>query len=59
MMLAQLPWYSVLVLSLVPLAVRLPAPQSAPAWLRAVIFSCYGFVVAALACVLAWPSSQS
>lgn len=59
MMLAQLPWYSVLVLSLVPLAARLPAPQSAPTWLRAVIFSSYGFVVAAVACVLAWPSSQS
>lgn len=59
MLLAQLPWYCVLILALVPAAVRLPAPQSAPVWLRAVIFSFYGFVVAAVACALAWPSSQN
>lgn len=59
MVLAQLQWYAVLVLALVPAATRLPAPRAAPAWLRAVLFSLYGFVVAGIACVLAWPSSQS
>ena len=55
MALAKLPWYSLLVLALVPLAVRLPAPERAPLWLQAVLFSLYGFAVAGLACFLAWP----
>lgn len=55
MILAQLPWYSVLVLALVPVAVRLPGPDKAPIWLQAVIFSAYAFVIAAAACALAWP----
>jgi hypothetical protein len=58
MMLAQLPWYCVGLLALVPAAARLPAPAGAPVWLQAVIFSLYGFVVAAVACWFAWPSSQ-
>jgi hypothetical protein len=59
MLLAQLPWYCVLILSLIPIAVRLPAPEKAPVWLQAVVFSVYGFVIAAVACALAWPSSQT
>ncbi|OAI52801.1 hypothetical protein AYO46_04435 [Betaproteobacteria bacterium SCGC AG-212-J23] len=55
MTLAQMPWHVVLVLGLVPLAVRLPGPERAPVWLQAVIFSLYGFAVAGLACWLAWP----
>jgi len=55
MVLAKLPWYALLVLALVPLAVRLPGPERAPVWLQAVIFSLYGFAVAGLACFLAWP----
>ena len=55
MTLAQMPWYVVLVLGVVPLAVRLPGPERAPVWLQAVIFSLYGFAVAGLACWLAWP----
>jgi len=57
MMLAQLPWYSVLILALVPVAVRLPGPENGPAWLQAVVYSIYGFIVAGVACALAWPSS--
>ncbi len=53
--LAELPWYCLAVLALVPLAVRLPAPARAPVWLQAVIFSLYGFAVAGIACLLAWP----
>jgi hypothetical protein len=55
MVLAKLPWYALLVLAAVPLAVRLPGPDRAPVWLQAVIFSLYGFAVAAIACFLAWP----
>lgn len=55
MILASVPWYSLLVLALVPVAARLPGPEKAPIWLQAVLFSLYGFVVAGLACVLAWP----
>jgi hypothetical protein len=58
MLLAQLPWYCVLLLALTPLAASLPGPKGA-AWLQAVVCSLYGFLVAALACVLAWPSSSS
>jgi hypothetical protein len=59
MLLAQLPWYCVLILALVPVAVRLPGPEKAPVWLQAVVFSLYGFVIAGIACALAWPSSQT
>src|SRR6185436_3715284 len=55
MTLAKMPWHVLLVLGLVPLAVRLPGPERAPVWLQAVIFSLYGFAVAGLACYLAWP----
>jgi len=58
MTLAQLPWYCVLVLALVPVGAILPVPRSAPVWLQAVIVSIYGFVIAGAACALAWPSSQ-
>jgi len=55
MVLAKMPWYVLLVFAAVPLAVRLPAPERAPVWLQAVLFSLYGFAVAGLACFLAWP----
>ncbi len=55
MILASVPWYSLLVLALVPVAARLPGPEKAPVWLQAVLFSFYGFVIAGLACALAWP----
>ena len=54
MILAELPWYSVAVLALVPLAVTLPVPAGAALWLQAVLCSLYGFVVAGIACALAW-----
>jgi hypothetical protein len=52
--LAQLPWYSPVILALVPLAVRLPAPDRAPVALRAIVLSLYGFLVAAIAFLAAW-----
>ena len=54
MILAQLPWYAVLALALVPVAASLPVPAGAPVWLQAVLLSIYGFVVAGIACALAW-----
>lgn len=58
MLLAQLPWYCVMVLALVPIATRLRAPATA-AWLQAVVLSLYGFVVATVACLLAWRATSS
>lgn len=58
MALAELPWYSVLILALIPVAVGLPGPDRGPVWLQAVVFSLYGLVIAGIACVVAWPSTQ-
>jgi hypothetical protein len=58
MLLAQLPWYSALILALVPVAVRLPGPEKRSVWLQAIVYSTYGFIVAGAACILAWPSSS-
>jgi len=54
MVLAQLPWYSVLVLALVPVAANLRVPAGAALWLQALLSSLYGLAVAAIACALAW-----
>jgi hypothetical protein len=57
MILAQLPWYSLAVIALVPFGARLPVPGRAPAWGRAVLLSLYTFVIAGIACFLAWHST--
>jgi hypothetical protein len=54
MVLADLRWYSVLVLALVPVAATLPVPEKAPLWLQAILVSLYTFVVAGAACALNW-----
>ena len=54
MILAQLPWYAVLTLALVPVAASLPLRAGAPVWLQAVLLSFLGLVVAGIACALAW-----
>jgi hypothetical protein len=54
MILAELRWYSVLVLALVPVAATLPVPEKAPLWLQAVLVSLYTFVVAGATCALNW-----
>lgn len=59
MILAQLPWYSLLLFGLVPLAARGPGFRASPVWLQATVFSIYCFVIAALACILAWPAAQT
>lgn len=59
MVLAQLRWYSVLVLALVPVAARLPVPQRAPLWLQTVLVSFYAFAVAGAACALTWQFART
>jgi hypothetical protein len=59
MVLAKLPWYALLVLALVPVGARLPAPGKAPVWLQAVLLSLYCFVIGAAACALAWAQGRS
>ena len=54
LVLANSPWWSLAVLSLAPLAARLPVPERAPAWLQAIVVSLYTLAVAAAYCVLAW-----
>jgi hypothetical protein len=54
MVLAELHWYSMLVLALVPVAACLPLPEKAPLWLQAILVSFYCFMVAGAACALNW-----
>lgn len=54
LVLAQLPWYGLVVLGFIPLAVRLPASERLPVWTQALIVSVYGFIVAFVAFVLTW-----
>lgn len=55
MVLAELPWYAVAALAVVPIGARLPTPGTAPVWLQALLCSLYSFVIAGAACALAWP----
>ena len=57
--LAKLPWISLAVFALIPLAVRLPVPEKLPAWLQAIVASLYALAPAAGACALAWQSSRA
>ncbi len=56
LVLAQLPWYSLLALAFIPIAARLPAPEKSPLWVQAVTLSAYTLVVAAAAIALTWQS---
>lgn len=56
--LAQLSWYALGVLALVPVAARLPLPNSAP-WLQSFVASFYTLATAGVACFLAWQASRS
>jgi hypothetical protein len=57
LILAQLPWYSLLALAFIPLAARLPAPEKSPLWIQAVAVSACTLAVAAAAIGLAWQSA--
>lgn len=54
MLLAQLAWYAMATLLLVPAAAFLPIPQKRPIWLQSVVVSLYTFAAASVAWVLAW-----
>jgi len=54
LVLAQLPWYALIVLGLIPLGARLPASDRLPVWAQAFIVSAYGLAAAFVAFVLTW-----
>lgn len=51
---AQLPWYALPVLAVIPLAGRLPVPVKMPLWLQAVLLSAVTLPCAAGAVYLTW-----
>jgi len=53
-LLAKLAWYALVPLVLVPLVVRLPAPERLPVWVQAIVLSAYALAAAAASWVLAW-----
>lgn len=59
LMLAALPWYSLVLLLLVPLAVRLPVRESAPVIVRAFLLTVYALVAAAIPIAAAWFAARS
>jgi hypothetical protein len=54
LMLAELPWYALPLLLLVPLAVTLRAPERAPLIVRAAVLAGYALIAAALPILAAW-----
>lgn len=58
LLLAQLPWFALPVLALIPLAVRVPVPQGLPAWAQAVLLSVYAALVAVVAFFVSWQSGS-
>lgn len=58
MMLAELPWFALPALALVPLAARIPLPAKLPVWGEAILASLLAGIPAAVACYLVWQSSR-
>lgn len=56
--LAQLPWYALAVMALVPLAARVPVPAKWPVWGQTVAVCACALSVAAVSCFLVWESSR-
>jgi len=54
LMLAKLPWYALVALLAVPLAVRLPAPESASVFVRAFVLSLYALIAALIPIAAVW-----
>ena len=59
LMLAQLPWYALVLMLLVPLAVRLPVKESAPVIVRAFLLTVYALAAAAIPIAAAWLAARS
>jgi hypothetical protein len=53
-LLAQLPWYALPLLLLIPLGVTLRAPEQAPLVVRAAVLAAYALLAAALPILAAW-----
>ena len=58
LMLAELPWYALPLLLLVPLAAALPVPERAPLIVRAAVAAGYALVAAALPILAAWYAAR-
>lgn len=54
MMLAELPWYALPVLALVPVATLVPLPEKMPVWQQAFLRSGSAMIVAGIAFALTW-----
>jgi len=57
--LAQLPWFALPALALVPLAARIPLPAGLPVWGEAILASIFAGIPAVAACFLVWQSSRA
>jgi hypothetical protein len=58
LMLAQLPWYALPALFLVPLAARLPAPETMHRFVRAALLSFYTLAAAGVPIAAAWIATR-
>jgi hypothetical protein len=58
-MLAEMPWYGLATLLLIPLAVRLPVPESASVFVRALVLSLYALAAASVPIAAAWLATGS
>jgi hypothetical protein len=58
LLLAQLPWYALPLLLLVPAAVTLPVPDRAPMIVRAAVLAGYALVAAAIPILAAWYAAR-
>ena len=59
MTLAELPWYALPVLALVPLGAMIPLPRGLPVWGEAILASLLAGIPALAACYLVWQSSRA
>jgi len=59
LMLASLPWYALVLLVLVPLAVRLPVRETAPVIVRAFLLTAYALAAACIPIGAAWMAARS
>ncbi|MFO1414605.1 MAG: hypothetical protein U1F10_12015 [Burkholderiales bacterium] len=58
LMLAQMPWYALVALLLVPLAVRLPVREDATVFFRAFVLTLYALAAAVVPIALAWYATR-
>jgi hypothetical protein len=58
LLLAQLPWYALPLLLLVPVAVMLPVPDRAPVIVRAAVLAGYALAAAAIPILAAWYAAR-